>query len=216
MLRTGFTLHPSIWAVVPVKPLRRAKSRLARALKADQRAALARSIFARTLDVLASVDRIGRTLVVSSDLTVHDLARSKGALTLAETEPGLNVALTQACALASARGACGVLIIQTDVPLLTVQDVESLIDLACEPACLVVAPDRHGEGTNALLLRPPQIIQPAFGLSSFDAHQERAAAIGIPAYVYRSATLALDIDRPADLERYQELAAQLDAPLLYK
>ena len=196
--------------------MRRAKSRLARALKANQRAALARSMFARTLDVLASVDRIERTLVVSSDLTAHNIAREKGALVLAESEPGLNIALAQACALASARGAPGVLIVPTDVPLLAVRDVESLIDLACEPACLVVAPDRHGEGTNALLLRPPQIIQPAFGLSSFDAHQERAAAIGIPAHVYRSATLALDIDRPADLERYQELAAQLDAPPLYE
>ena len=205
-----------LWAVVPVKPLRRAKSRLARALKADQRAALARSVFARTIDVLASVDRIEQTLVVSSDLTVHDIARSKGALALAESEPGLNVALSQACALAASRAASGVLIVPTDLPLLTAHDVESLIDLACEPACLVIAPDRRGEGTNALLLRPPHIIRPAFGPSSFEAHQARATVASLPAHVYRSPTLALDIDRPSDLERYQELARVLDAPPLYE
>jgi 2-phospho-L-lactate guanylyltransferase len=205
-----------VWTIIPVKPLRRAKSRLARALKADQRAALARSVFARTLDVLASVDRIEQTLVVSSDLTVHDIARAKGALTLAETEPGLNVALSQACAFASSRGASGVLIVPTDLPLLTAHDVESLIDLAGEPACLVIAPDRHDEGTNALLLRPPHVIQPAFGPSSFEVHQARATALGISVHIYRSPTLSLDIDRPSDLQHFRELAPLLDAPPVYE
>ena len=173
-------------------------------------------MFARTLDVLASVDRIERALVVSSDLTVHDIARAKGALALAESEPGLNVALSQACAFASARGASSVLIVPTDLPLLTAHDLGSLIDLACEPACLVIAPDRRDEGTNALLLRPPHIIQPAFGPSSFEAHQARATAAGISVCVYRSPTLALDIDRPSDLQLYRELALLLDAPPLYE
>lgn len=173
-------------------------------------------MFARTLDVLASVDRIQRILVMSSDLTVQDIARSKGALALAESEPGLNVALSQACAFASSRRASGVLIVPTDLPLLTAHDIESLIDLACEPACLVIAPDRRDEGTNALLLRPPHVIQPAFGPSSFEAHEARATAAGLPVHVYRSPTLALDIDRPSDLQYYRELALLLDAPPLYE
>jgi 2-phospho-L-lactate guanylyltransferase len=199
-----------LWAVVPVKPLGRAKSRLARALRAKQRAALARSMLARTLDILASVDRIAGIAVVSSDLTVQDIARSKNAVPLAETESGLNAAVSQACAFVYAQGGSGALIVPIDLPLLTASDVESMIDLAAEPACVVIAPDRRDEGSNGLLLRPPQIIRPAFGPSSFQAHRARAGERGIPAHVYRSATIALDLDSPADLDRYRQLAPLLD------
>ncbi len=207
---------PDLWVIIPVKPLRRAKSRLARALKADQRAALARATFARTLDILASVDLIAGIVVVSSDLTVQDIARAKNAIPLAETESGLNAAAAQACAWIAARGAAAVLIVPADLPLVTAADIESMIDLAREPACVVLAPDRREEGTNALLLRPPHAIRPAFGLSSFEAHRAQAIEGGLPVHIYRSATIALDIDLPADLDRYRELAARLDALPLYE
>jgi len=195
----------SIWAIVPVKPLRRAKSRLARALKAEQRAALARSLFARTLDVLSSVERIAGVVVVTSDLTVQDIARAKHAVPLAETDAGLNAAIAQACEWIGNRQATAALIIPTDLPLLAASDLEALIDLAYEPACIVIAPDRRDEGTNALLLRPAQVMQPAFGVSSFETHCARAAQHGIPRRIYRSATIGLDLDAPADLERCNEL-----------
>src|SRR5512135_1566082 len=87
---------PSSFAIIPVKRLRRSKSRLARALKADVRAALTKSILSRTLDQLAQVERIAKTIVVSSDVTVLNLARSKNAIDLAEVESGLNSAIRQA------------------------------------------------------------------------------------------------------------------------
>jgi 2-phospho-L-lactate guanylyltransferase len=208
--------NSGLWAIIPVKPLRRAKSRLARALQADQRAALARAMFARTLDVLAPVKRVSGIVVVSSDLTVQDIARAKNAIPLAETESGLNAAVSQACAWLEARGASAALIVPTDLPLLAAADVEAMLDLAVEPACIVIAPDRREHGTNALLLRPPQVIRPAFGASSFEAHQAQALARRLPAHVYRSATIALDLDRPGDLDRYRELAGRLDALPLYE
>ena len=210
-LRSSASNNSGLWAIVPVKPLRRAKSRLARALKANQRAALARSMFARTLDVLSSVDRIAGAVVVSSDLTVQDIARAKKAIPLAESESGLNAAVSQACEWISARGASAALIVPADLPLVTAADIESMIDLALEPICVVIAPDRRDDGTNALLLRPPHVIRPAFGLSSFQAHRDQAVASRLPVHVYRSLTIALDIDRPADLDRYHELAPLLDA-----
>ncbi len=198
-----------LWAIVPVKPLRRAKSRLARALKANQRAALSRSMLARTLDVLSSVDRLAGMLVVSRDLTVQDIARAKNAIPLAETESGLNAAVSQACEWITAQGASGALIVPIDLPLLTAFDIEAMIDHAVEPACIVVAPDRRDEGTNALLLRPPHAIRPAFGRSSFAAHRAQAVASGLPIHVYRSATIALDIDLPADLDHYREQVGRI-------
>ena len=201
---------------MPVKPLRRAKSRLARALKVNQRAALARSLLARTLDTLKSVERVDGIVVVSRDLTAHDLARAKGAIPLAETDSGLNAAVSQACEWVAAQGALTALIVPTDLPLLTAFDIESMIDLAVERACVVIAPDRHDAGTNALLLRPPLAIRPTFGPASFEAHRKQAAERGLRLHTYRAATIALDLDVPADLERYQELAALLDAMPLYE
>ncbi len=167
-------------------------------------------MLARTLDILGSVDRIAGIAVVSSDLTVHDIARSKNALPLAETESGLNAAISQACAWVTVQGGWGALIVPIDLPLLTASDVDSMIDLATESACIVIAPDRRGDGTNGLLLRPPQIIRPAFGPSSFQAHRDQAAERDIPVHVYRSTTIALDIDSPADLDRYHQIVPLLD------
>ncbi len=214
-MNTDVSPNSVLWAVVPVKPLRRAKSRLARALRADQRTALARALLACTLDVLASVDRIAGTVVVSRDLTVHDLARAKRAIPLAETEAGLNSAIAQARDWVTARGASALLVVPTDLPLLTALDVESMIDLAVEPACVVIAPDRRDAGTNALLVRPPHAIRPAFGAASFEAHCRQAVHSGIAAHVFRSATIALDLDVPDDLRLYKQVAA-LDALPLYE
>jgi len=208
--------NSALWAIIPVKPLRRAKSRLARALKANQRAALARSMLARTLDTLASVERIGGIVVVSRDLTAHDIARAKNAVPLAETESGLNAAVSQACEWVAAQGASTALIVPTDLPLFTMFDIEAMIDLATEPACVVIAPDRHDEGTNALLLRPPLAIRAAFGASSFRTHYSRAVEASLPVCVFRSPTIALDLDVPADLDRYREMSALLDAISLYE
>src|SRR5512136_912027 len=84
------------FAILPVKPLHRAKSRLARALKASTRAALVRSIFSRTLDVIALVPRIDGVIVVSRDLTILELARQRRQIALMESDSGLNPAITQA------------------------------------------------------------------------------------------------------------------------
>jgi len=172
-------------------------------------------MLARTLDVLTSVSGLDRIVVISRDLTAHDIARAKDARPLAETGSGLNAAVAEACAWVEAQGATGVVIVPTDLPLLTASDVESMIDLALEPACVILAPDRRDDGTNLLLIKPPRAIPPAFGVASFESHRLRARQAGLPVRVVRSATAALDIDRPDDLNRYHELAA-LDALLLYE
>ena len=208
---------PSLtFALIPVKPLRQAKSRLARTLKPPTRAALVRALFSRTLDVIAQVDRISGTIVVSRDLTIMELARQRSnVITLAETESGLNPAITQGaqwvCAhSAGAHGGQAVIIVPVDLPLITVADLDALIDLATEPRCLVIAPDRHDDGTNLMLVRPPDAVQFAYGSASFNAHRAQAAARGLRTHIYRSPTSGLDLDVPDDLALYHEGAALLD------
>jgi 2-phospho-L-lactate/phosphoenolpyruvate guanylyltransferase len=200
---TSFT-----FAIIPVKPLSRAKSRLARALKAPTRAALVRSIFSRTLDVIAQVGRIDGVIVVSRDLTILELARQRGAIALAESDSGLNPAITQAAQWAAQHAARSVIVIPVDLPLITPADLDALIDRAVEERCIVIAPDRHEDGTNVLLVRPPQAIQFAYGTASFHAHRAQAIERGLSVHEYRSSTAAFDIDVPSDLELYRLLDAQ--------
>ena len=208
------------YAIIPVKPLGQAKSRLARTLKAPTRAALVRAIFSRTLDVIAQVERLAGTIVVSRDLTILELARQRSnVIALAEAESGLNPAITQGAAWACAHGAGAhggqsVIIVPVDLPLITAADLDALIDLALEPRCLVIAPDRHNDGTNLMLVRPPDALQFAYGSASFNAHRAQAAERGLQVHIYRSATSGLDLDVPDDLALYQEGAALLDGRIV--
>lgn len=202
---------PSTYVIIPVKPLRQAKSRLARTLKPPTRAALVRAIFSRTLDVIAQVDRIAGTIVVSRDLTILELARQRSnVIALAEAESGLNPAITQGAAWAATHGGQSVIVVPVDLPLITSADLDALIDLAIDPRCLVIAPDRHNDGTNLMLVRPPDALQFAYGSASFNAHRAQAAERAMQVHVYRSATSGLDLDVPDDLALYNEGAALLD------
>ena len=197
------------YAIIPVKPLNRAKSRLARALKAPTRAALVRSIFSRTLDVIAQAQRIDGVIVVSRDLTILELARQRNAITLMESDSGLNPAITQAAHWAQAHHARSVIVIPVDLPLITSADLDAVIDRAAEERCIVIAPDRRADGTNVLLVRPPDAIHFAYGTSSFNAHCAQASAHGLRVHEYRSPTTAFDIDLPDDLEAYRLLDAHV-------
>jgi 2-phospho-L-lactate/phosphoenolpyruvate guanylyltransferase len=195
------------FAIIPVKPLNRAKSRLARALKAPTRAALVRSIFSRTLDVIAQVERIDGVIVVSRDLTILELARQRNAITLMESDSGLNPAITQAAQWAAQHHARSLIVIPVDLPLITSADLDALIDRAEEDRCLVIAPDRHEDGTNVLLVHPPDAIHFSYGPASFNAHRAQANEHGLIVHEYRSPTTAFDIDVPDDLETYRLLDA---------
>jgi GTP:adenosylcobinamide-phosphate guanylyltransferase len=117
-----------IWAIVPVKPLRESKSRLAGVLSADERAELTSFLLQRTLRILRQVAAIDQVMVVSRDPAVLKIARQSHAVTLVEgSRPGLNVALLRAAYVAAAQRATSLLILPSDLPLLTVADVEMML-----------------------------------------------------------------------------------------
>jgi 2-phospho-L-lactate guanylyltransferase len=193
------------WAIVPVKPLRRAKSRLAGVLSDDERALLSQHLLQHTLGVLKEIPEIERTLVVSRDSHALALARKEGARTLTEHgAPELNQALVRATLVAKEYGADGVLILPADLPLLTIEDVQSLIKAAKDPPVIVLVPDRHGEGTNALLVRPSGLIEYDFGPNSFQRHQLQAEQLGARVEIRTIPSLGLDLDLPEDLEHLRE------------
>ena len=201
----------SLWAIVPVKPLRRAKSRLAGVLTAEERNTLSRRLLAHTLSVLGRVPQIGRVLVVSQDPKALAVARKMGAKSMTEPAPGeLNRALRRASRMAVAQGATGVLVVPADLPMLDSNALEDFLARAEPPPVVIVAPDRRGRGTNTLFVSPPGLIEYEFGPYSFRKHTQRARAAGARLEVCQAASLGLDVDTPEDLDVLTASGIQLE------
>src|SRR5258706_3253463 len=194
----------TIWAIVPVKPFLRSKSRLAAVLTPEERAGLSREFLGHALDVLAAVPDIHQILVVSRDPAALSLAHSRKARTVTEAgPPDLNAALQRATQVAAASRAQGVLILPTDLPFLTAADVNQLLTGGVEGPQIAIAPDRRDDGTNALFVAPPGLLQYAFGEHSFARHLALALAAGARVRVCRLPGIGLDVDGPEDLSLYR-------------
>lgn len=201
----------TLWAIVPVKPLNYGKSRLAEVLTQDERADLNRRLLSHTLDTLTAMSEIESVLVVSRDSAALALARAYGARTVKEGgAPHLNVALTRATVVASSFATRGVLIVPADLPLITAEDVRLMLERAQEPPVVVVAPDRHHQGTNALLVCPTGLIEYQFGPGSFERHCELARQAGARLEICELPSLAVDMDLPEDLAFVSETLENYD------
>jgi 2-phospho-L-lactate guanylyltransferase len=193
------------WAIVPIKPLRRSKSRLSGVLSGEERAELSRKMLVHTLNTLKEVAEIEHTLVVSRDTQALAVARHHGARTVAERgSPKLNQALVRATIVAQGYGVSGVLVLPADLPLISVDDIRLLVERAQDPPVVVIAPDRRGSGTNALLAAPPGLIEYDFGPDSFEQHVRSAEKAGARVEICEISSLGLDLDLPEDLAILQE------------
>lgn len=191
----------TLWAIVPVKPLRRGKSRLADVLTQDERTDLNRRLLTHTLDTLTAMPEFEQVLVVSRDQAALSMARDHGARTVQENgAPQLNLALARATVVAKTYATRGVLILPADLPLISAEDVRAMLKLIQDPPVVVISPDRRHDGTNALLVCPVGLIDYEFGPGSFQRHCQRARAAGARLEIYEAPSLALDMDLPEDLE----------------
>lgn len=196
----------SIWAIIPVKPLRLAKSRLSEVMTPEERQTFAESLLRHVLGVVRSVPQVGGTLVISRDNRVLSIAREYGANTVQESgNPELNTALTRATQVIGGWRCTAVLVLPADLPLISAEDITAIIDLGREEPSVVIATDRNEDGTNALFMRPPGLIPYAYGPGSYRRHIDIAAQAGVTVQVYHSTRLQLDIDLPEDIERYSRL-----------
>ena len=194
----------TLWAIVPVKPLRRGKSRLAGVLTETERTSFNRNLLAHTIDTLKTIPEIEQVLVISRDPAALALAREHGARTVQENGASqLNVALTRATFVAQNYVTRGVLILPADLPFITPEDVSVMLARAGEPPVVVVAPDRHRNGTNALLVCPVGLIDYDFGPDSFHKHCSRAIDAGARLEICELPSFALDVDLPEDLEQIE-------------
>jgi 2-phospho-L-lactate guanylyltransferase len=191
-------------AILPVKHFAQAKRRLGASIDGPLRDELARAMVGDVLVALSETASIERTIVVTRELSVATAARDLGALVVNDTaEASQSAAVSLGVTRALADGFERVLCIPGDCPALDPAELNSLLD-APDPPRVTIIPDRHGTGTNGLLLRPPDAIAPSFGPDSCERHRALAARAGAIHRIERPSSLLLDIDTGADLTALRE------------
>jgi 2-phospho-L-lactate/phosphoenolpyruvate guanylyltransferase len=184
-------------AILPVKSFGAAKQRLASALGSGSRQALAQAMFADVLTSLRKVAGLDSVVVVTADPVADAAARGQRVLVLRDTaQTGQSAAASIGISYALEEGFERVLLVPGDTPLL---DPGELAELLASPRPVSIVPDRHGTGTNALVLAPPDAIWPSFGPGSLERHVAAAEAAGVSYGVEEVPTLMLDVDTGDDL-----------------
>jgi len=191
-------------AIIPVKSLSEAKSRLATHLTLRQRENLVLDMLHHVLQTLHESNVLEQVSVVSSDQRVLRQAQAWGAQAVVEEMPGHNAALHAAALQELAAGTSALLTIAADLPLLHPSDIRVLVaQSALYP--VVLASSRDGTGTNAILVRPPLAIPYLFGENSLQRYQQAARQWQLDSTIYHSIGLSLDIDTIDDLDDLYEL-----------
>lgn len=197
-------LSARVVALVPVRSLSGAKTRLGEPLDAEERADLVMALLQRTVEQALAATWLAGVVVVSQDEDLLRRARAMGAASLLQETDGLNAGLDEA-RLAAGAEATAIVVIPADLPHVAASGIDRLAEAAHvaqlgapDKAVVVLVPDRHGMGTNALLVAPPNAIPFCFGEGSRAAHAAAAAAAGAT-YLELDGPLTFDLDTPDDL-----------------
>jgi 2-phospho-L-lactate/phosphoenolpyruvate guanylyltransferase len=197
-------------AILPVKRFSRAKQRLGASVADAMRADLARAMVGDVLSALESCASIELTVVVTDERSVAAAARYLGAVVIEDApQDGQSAAVALGISQAVALDAERVLCVPGDCPALEPAELDALLaeDDGGSAASVVIVPDRHGTGTNGLLLTPPTAIDPSFGTGSCERHRQLARAAGAACRLERPPSLLLDVDTGEDLAVLRERLA---------
>jgi 2-phospho-L-lactate/phosphoenolpyruvate guanylyltransferase len=186
-------------AVLPIKTFDEAKQRLSAELDPTPRRSLVEAMFSDVLIALRRAKLVDQVLVVSSDHVAQRIAGGYDAMVLEDEDVGHNDAAARGAARALELGVQRVLMVPGDCPLLSPTELDDLLGRDVGSPSVLVVPDRHGTGTNALVLTPPDAMGPSFGPGSHDRHLQNAAAAGLQVQTVEIPSLALDVDTPEDL-----------------
>jgi 2-phospho-L-lactate guanylyltransferase len=192
-------------AIIPVKRFGAAKQRLVEELDGGRRAGLARAMLADVLEACCEAESVDRLIVVTGERRAERIAMGQAQRTAVPVEVfrepsdrGHSEAATLGIVRAKSLGAECAALLPGDCPLLDPAELDAALDRMA-PRRVAIIPDRHGTGTNGLLLAPPDAIGPAFGPGSRERHAERAERAGFEVAIEELASLALDVDTPGDL-----------------
>jgi 2-phospho-L-lactate/phosphoenolpyruvate guanylyltransferase len=187
-------------AIVPVKDFEQAKQRLAPAIQQGHRRALVEAMLADAMIALRRTKAIDDVFVVTVDRAAGRIATGDGAEVVEDTGHNHSEAAELGIAHATAVGATRVLLVPGDCPLIDPAQLDALLERPSSGRSALIIPDRHGDGTNGLLLSPPDALTPSFGDGSRQRHVDLAIAQGSAPEVLEVSSLGLDIDTPEDLQ----------------
>ena len=191
--------------IVPHRGLAAAKTRLSGVLAPDERVALAERLLRHVLAVAGAGASDVEVVVISPASSLAGLVGASGARLVVQRGMGLNAGLQQARREALDAGIDLLAVLHGDLPNLAAGDIEALIGAVATPRGVAIAADKTGQGTNALALRPPDVIDFRFGAGSLAAHVAQVEAAGLPLSLVDRPGLAFDLDTPADLARWLEM-----------
>jgi 2-phospho-L-lactate guanylyltransferase len=208
--RPDATALEPIHVVLPMRTVSGGKARLGEALDAEEREELVLGLLVHALAVLADWQRSGHVHLVSPDPVLAAVTRDLGLRVSIhrQADEGLNEGIVLGVAAAKEGGAASVLVLPGDLPHLSSEALDELVmaaDAGLAAAAggplVAIAPSDARNGTNALLLHPPEVIRPAFGSDSFEAHLRAAEVADAAVQVVSEPALGFDLDTPEDLER---------------
>jgi 2-phospho-L-lactate guanylyltransferase len=195
-------------AILPIKRFAAAKQRLGETVADPLRAELTRAMVGDVLRALAATPAIERTIVVTLEPVAAAAARDLGAEIVSDdAEEGQSAAVALGVRRAIEHGFQRVLCVPGDCPAMDPRELGELLERADGEAGVVIVPDRHGTGTNGLLLSPPAAIAPSFGPGSCERHRSLAVSAGVGWRIERPGSLVLDVDTGADLSALRERLA---------
>ena len=194
------------WAILPVKEMAGAKQRLAPLLSPEERIALMQVMLRDVLTAFSAAPGLAGIAVVTLDPWVQALAQEHGARIITEgAREGHTGAVTSAAAVLQAEGVAAILTMPGDIPAVKTPEIEALIAAASAPPAFIIAPAHDEQGSNAILVSPPNAVRLRFGEDSYFPHLAAARAAGITPQNLCLPGIAMDIDHPADIARFARI-----------
>lgn len=191
------------WAILPVKEMLGVKQRLARLLSPEERIGLMQVMLRDVLAALSAAQGLAGIALVTLDPWVQALAQEHGARIITEgAREGHTGAVTSAAAVLQAEGVAGILTMPSDIPAVKTPEIEALIEAANASPAFIIAPAHDEQGSNAILMSPPNAVKLRFGEDSYFPHLAAARALGIAPQILHLPGVAMDIDHPADIARF--------------
>lgn len=185
--------------IIPVRELRDSKARLASILSATEREELTMIMFSEVIETIRKSQLIDEILTVTPDDQVAELGKSLGSkIILEDSSRGVNIAVFKGNEYYAAKGFNATLVLPADIPLIARSDLDRIIELASDND-VIITPSLNQDGTNALLQRPPAVIETFYDNDSFTNHVRESIERSLKSFIFRAPSIMLDVDSPQDI-----------------
>tara|TARA_B000000460_G_scaffold4524_1_gene3133 strand:+ start:626 stop:1279 length:654 start_codon:yes stop_codon:yes gene_type:complete len=189
-----------MWAVIPIKKIQDAKHRLHSVLSPSERRDLSLNMFEDVLSTLKSVPELERVVVATVCPTASRIAGKYGVYVFSTNlDKSLSAAVSKAASAIEANGVSGMLMLPSDIPLVTAEEIQTVLELHARAPSMTIVPSRDEKGSNCIALSPPTAAPLKFGSNSYFPHLDTARNLGLVLNNPKLPGIGLDIDKPEDL-----------------